>query len=164
MSPSRVLLIGSLAVPLAISSPGQNLFSQGRSRYAVASLGAKAYLHNQGRFSPGLLDNPKIALWNAPIGEGTVGGPSDDTFLEVMVVGAPRDTPDSLLLRVVAFTDSDTLLDREVQVGRFNTNGRFYSAYWLYDTGCEPITVQASLRGEGAGRGLQRVIPYDCGD
>ncbi len=164
MSPPRVLLSGSLAASTAIACLSQHSFSQDRYRYAVASLEAKTYLHNQGRFSASLVNNPKMALWNTPIGEGTVGGPSDDTFLEIKVRGVPGDAPDSLVLRVVALTDSDTLLDREVQIGEFNTSARFCSAYWLYDTRCEPVTVRASLRGEGAGRGLHKIIPYPCGE
>lgn len=146
---------------LAVTSDG---VAQRQIGYSVGSVEAKAYLHNQGRFSGSLIDNPKVALWNTPIGEGTVGGPADDTFLEVMVLGPPRDHPEGLLLRVVSFTETDTLLDRTIEVGRFNTNGRFYTAYWLYDTGCWPITVDVRLTGKGAGQGVTKLIPYECGE
>jgi len=157
----RFLFLCAGLLSLALPEDGK---SQRGFRYMVAAVDAKAYLHNQGRFSASLIDNPKMALWNTPIGEGAAGGPSDDTFLEVLVAGPPREAPDSLLLRMVAFTASDTLLDRMVRIGSFNTTGRFYAACWLYDTGCEPITIDVRLAGNGAGPRITKLIPYQCGE
>ena len=132
--------------------------------YGVGEIQAKLFYSNRGVFSANIINNPKFILWNVPNGEGTVGGPSENTFLQVTVVGRPRGEPDSLTLHVVAYTREDTLLDQETDVGLMNTNGNWYGGYWLYDTGCDTVVVTARLTGRGAQSALATIIPFACGE
>ena len=133
-------------------------------RFAVTGIEAKLFYSNSGRFSANILDNPKIVLHNAIIGEGGVEGPSDNTLLIVRIQGPARGELEGLRLRMVATTSEDTLTDREIDVGSMNTAGNYYAAYWLYDTGCEPVTVVAQLTHGSETQRKIAVIPFQCSE
>ncbi|SRR5258705_5692641 len=166
MRPNLLRGMGVLCLVMATTSSQQ---VSGRSAapnavYRVGEIQAKLYYSNRGMFSANVIDNPRIVLWNVPIGEGTVGGPSDNTFLQVTVTGRAGVEPDSLTLHVVAYTREDTLVDEETDVGPMNARGNWYGGYWLYDTGCDTVVVAARLSGLGANSALKKIIPFDCGD
>ena len=82
----------------------------------------------------------------------------------VKIQGPPKGIVEDLLLRITATSDSDTLADRDIEVGPMNSVGNYYAACWLDDTGCEPITVVVEL---AHGEELQRkiaMIPFECSE
>ena len=132
--------------------------------YGIAGIEAKLFYENSGRFSANIIDNPRITLWNVPIGEGVVDGPSNNTLVVVRLSGPPRGNGEGLALRLVARTEQDTLLDREIDVGPFNAKGIFYAPFWLEDTGCAPVFIEVDLALEGERQSRTANIPFACGD
>jgi hypothetical protein len=132
--------------------------------YGIAGIEAKLFYSNSGRFSANILGNPKIVLHNTPIGEGTIGGPSENTLIIVKIQGPPRGELDGLELSIVATTKADTLADRDIDVGAMNSTGNYYAACWLDDTGCDPVTVEVRLiHGKESQRAVA-MIPFVCSD
>ncbi len=132
--------------------------------YVISELHAKLYYSNKGTFSQNILDNPNITLWNVIIGEGSAGGASENTLVQVVVAGQPESFAEGLAVQVTAKTPTRTLLDRRSNVGVMNTNGRYYAGFWLYDTGCEPVELSVKLAGQGAGQTVTKTIPFQCGE
>ena len=133
-------------------------------RYVITKLQAKLYYSNRGTFSQNILDNPNITLWNVIIGEGSVGGASENTLVQVVVAGQPESFAKGLAVQLTAKTPTRTLLDRRSNVGVMNTNGRYYAGFWLYGTGCEPVELTVKLVGEGGGQTVTKTIPFECGE
>jgi hypothetical protein len=131
--------------------------------YGIAGIEAKLFYESSGRFSANIIDNPKITLWNVTSGEG-VDGPSNNTLVVVRLSGPPRGNAEGLTLRLVARTEQDTLLDREIDVGPFNAKGTFYAPFWLEDTGCAPVMIEVDLAAEGERQSKAANIPFACGD
>jgi hypothetical protein len=133
--------------------------------FGIADIQAKLFYSNSGRLSANVFGNSKVVLHNVVIGEGVgIEGPSDNTLLIVRLQGPPKASVDGLKLRVIARAEKDTLLDREIGVGRMNTTGNEYSAYWLYGTGCAPITVEAVLTLGNESERVVATIPFECSD
>ena len=156
-----LLVLALCSLYPAVSSSQSRSSATGLS---IADIQAKLFYSNTGRFSANLIGNGKIVLSNVIVGEGGAEGPSVNTLLLVRLHGRPKAFVRGLLLRVVGRAGQDTLLDREIEVGEMNTSGNHYAAFWLYDTGCEPITVETTL---AVGKGSQRataLIPFECAE
>jgi hypothetical protein len=84
----------------------------------------------------------------------------------IVTIGGPeKGYSENLELHVRATTEEATLVDRTTPVTMFNTNGRSYAAYWLYDTGCVPVMVETWLTlGEEKGPVASATIPFACGE
>jgi hypothetical protein len=132
--------------------------------FGIAGIEAKLFYENTGRFSANIIDNPKIKLWNLPEGEGVVEGPSNNTLVVVKLIGPAKGFGDGLVLRLVARTERDTLLDREIDVGDFNSAGNFYAPFWLEDTGCQPVIIEVELTLGDERRSKTTHIPFACGE
>jgi len=159
----HVPLCGGVALALWVLVSVAPAKSQGL-QFSIAGVEAKLFYSNTGRFSANILGNPKIVLHNTPIGEGTVEGPSESTLLVVRVQGPPKGMLQGLQLRITATSKEDTLADREIDVGSMNSSGNYYTACWLDDTGCDPVTVLVQLL---HGQEIQRkvaVIPFECSE
>jgi len=131
----------------------------------ISEIQVKLFYANSGRFSANLAEKKNLVLWNVVIGEGAgVDGPSENTLLLVTVAGPPKQYAEKLRLKVVAKTEKKTILDRDAEVGMFNTNGNWYAPFLLYDTGCEPVTVTAQLVSDQAQTPVSFVIPFACGE
>jgi len=105
-----------------------------------------------------------ITLWNVIIGEGSAGGASENTLVQVVVTGQPKSSAEGLAVQLTAKTPTRTLLDRRSDVGIMNTNGRYYAGFWLYETGCERVELNIKLIGEGSGQTVTKTIPFECGE
>ena len=152
----------SLAVGLLLALPNTGR-SQDR-RFAIASIEAKLFYSNSGRLSANILGNPNIVLYNTPMGEGRVEGPSENTLIVVRLQGPPKGDIEAPRLHITATTEADTLADQVIEVGPMNTAGNFYAPCWLEDTGCEPVEVTVELV-NGKERQQRRVtIPFQCSD
>lgn len=135
-----------------------------RGDYVISELHAKLYYSNRGTFSQNILDNPNITLWNVIIGEGSAGGASENTLVQVVVAGQPGSFAKGVAVQLTAKTPTRTLLDRRSNLGVMNTNGRYYAGFWLYDTGCEPVELTVKLVGQGGGQTVTKTIPFECGE
>lgn len=167
----RPLVVSAIALSaLAIAAPGltsepSSSNSAQRAQAAITEVQAKLFYANSGRFSSNLYEKKDLVLHNVIIGEGSgVEGPSENTLLVLTVTGSPKSSVEGLELHVTAKTVSRTLLDRKCEVGIFNTNGNWYAPFMLYDTGCEPVEIKATL---GSGPNPQVVtgsIDFSCSE
>ncbi|MEK7824662.1 MAG: hypothetical protein AAB290_06445 [Candidatus Eisenbacteria bacterium] len=161
MKPSIVTLVPCIA---AILVSGDGRAQNQPIGYDIAAIQAKLFYENRGRFSANIIDNPKIVLWNVVIGEGTVEGPSSNTLLIVRLQGPPRIVAEGLKLHVFARTERDTLVDREIEVGPMNSTGNYYAPFWLEDTGCFPVVIDAQLTLGNKHQRRSAHIPFACGE
>ncbi|MEJ7569631.1 MAG: hypothetical protein WKF41_15365 [Gaiellaceae bacterium] len=139
--------------------------------YKLAKLTASLFYAESGRFSP---DIPKNApLWNTIIGEGWAKENSDATLIRVTVTGARGSYAPARAVKVSVRKGRTTssgyawgavALRRSQPLGVFSGTGKTVVAAWLYDTGCVPLQVTATLVGQTPSPPLVRVIPFACGE
>jgi hypothetical protein len=124
------LVISAVASGSRVHVPGSPT-RQGimADRYVISEVQAKLYYSNGGTFSQNILDNPNITLWNVIIGEGSAGGASENTLVQVVVAGQPGSSGEGLVVQLTAKTPTRTVLDRRSSIGIMNTNGRYYAGF-----------------------------------
>lgn len=136
--------------------------------YQIAAIRAFLYFDQKGTFSENIIDNPIYesgALWNTIIGVG--GEPdsaSNSTMIVVELKGKRGDYVSKRKLDFVANEGEHIILQKTSKLGVFSENGRFYAAFWLYGTGCVPITLSAKLVGQATDSKLEKKIDFKCGE
>jgi hypothetical protein len=133
--------------------------------FKITAIKAMLFYDGKGTFSDDILTQPDLALWNTVIGEGSAGSPSNSTLVLVEVSGQ-YDPDKATLNRKVAFTATaakKVMLQRmaDIYIGK---DGKFYAAFWLYDTGCEPIKLSARIVGQSQPSAMTKTIPFKCGE
>ncbi|MDT5120759.1 MAG: hypothetical protein QOC96_241 [Acidobacteriota bacterium] len=133
--------------------------------FKITAIKAMLFYDGKGTFSDDILTQPHLALWNTIIGEGSAGSPSNSTLVLVEVSGQ-YDPDKATLNRKVAFTATaakKVMLQRmaDIYIGK---DGKFYAAFWLYDTGCEPIKLSARIVGQSQPSAMTKTIPFKCGE
>lgn len=136
------------------------------SPYKITAIKAKLFYDGTGTFSRDVLSKPDFTFWNTIIGEGDAEGPSNSTLVLVEVSGkpSPNEPPPSRKVEFTAIESGKVLMKRTIDIGLFGDNGRFYAAFWLYDTGCEPIKISARIVGQIQPSSLTKTIPFACGE
>jgi hypothetical protein len=132
--------------------------------YRVVSVEALLFYSDSGSFSADVLRDSTFSLWNAPTGGGSARGPSTATLLRVVLAGPPNSYPRQLRLRVSGRAGGRTVLSRTSRLGVFGSDGRYYSGFWLYDTGCLPVLVSAELVGANPPSRLHARLGFECGE
>jgi len=81
---AAALLIAAVAAGSGAHAPAATPTRQAivAGNYVISEIQAKLYYSNTGTFSQNILDNPNITLWNVIIGEGSVGGSSENTLVQ----------------------------------------------------------------------------------
>jgi hypothetical protein len=134
--------------------------------YRITAIKAMLFYDDKGTFSRDVLAKPAFTFWNTIIGEGDAEGPSNSTLVLVEIAGNPsRNEP--LPLRKVEFTATSSrrvVLQRTADIGLFGDDGKFYAAFWLYDTGCQPVRIAARILGQKQASSLKATIPFACGE
>lgn len=158
---SSVLLIVSL------TSSASSIQSQARTPpYRITAIKAMLFYEQTGTFSRDILAKPEMGLWNTIIGEGEAGSPSGSTLVMVEVTGKKGgDGPTTPRKVELTATDSKkVVLKRAVDIGLLEESGKFYAAFWLYDTGCNRIKLSARIIGQTQPSAMTRTIPFECGE
>ncbi|HET6668961.1 MAG TPA: hypothetical protein VFH15_01905 [Pyrinomonadaceae bacterium] len=134
--------------------------------YKIIAIQAKLYYHDKGTFSRDVLVNPNFAFWNVIIGGGDAEGLSDSTLVLVEVSRKSEEAtaPPVRKVELTAVANGRVLLKRALAVGPFSDDHKFYAAFWLYDTGCEPVKLTARMLGQSQPSSLTRKIPFECGE
>ncbi len=157
----------SLAVALALAMPAA---AQGTVR-----LGAfKAYLFSSktGSLSADMLAKGAPELGNVPSGDYA----SVSTFIAVRVdIDHEAPVPQSLRVRLLAtesgampFASGRTrardriILDSNGTLGPANADGSTYVGFWLANTGCRSIKLEAHLVGVKNAPTLAETLPFTC--
>lgn len=133
--------------------------------FKITAIKAMLFYDGKGTFSDDILTQPDLALWNTIIGEGSAGSPSNSTLVLVEVSGQ-YDPNKATLNRKVAFTATTArkvVLQRtaDIWIGK---DGKYYAAFWLYDTGCEPVKLSARIVGQSQPSAMTKTIPFKCGE
>ncbi len=125
----------------------------------------RLFLQQTGTFSAPLRESSE--LWNIIIGatdEDSDERPSSSTFVRVQVSGAPRshNRNNSVTLTVTATGKKIRTEVLRKQLGVFSKNGKQYAGFWLQNTGCEELTLVASVS-SSAGV-IKTRVPFACGE
>ncbi len=140
-------------------------FPQAKVPPKITAIRAQLFYDARGTFSEDILSQKDLALWNTIIGEGSSGGPSTSTFVTVEVSG--RDLPvGATKVEITAIGNKNRLIQKKViALDIYDERRKFFAPFWLYDTGCEAITISARLIGRGAPATIvTKKIPFACGE
>ena len=150
------MLKTSMAVLLAASSAANAVDAPLRIR----SIEAHLYLQHSGSLSPPI--QSETALWNTIIGEGDSGEPSNSMLIDVILEGRPGsfDARPEVSLVVSNLTSGKTKVRLTSHVGVLSKAGVFHAAFWLNDTGCEPLKFVATIGHDTA----RKDVPFACGE
>ena len=121
------------------------------------------YKNVAGTFSPNIIDNDSLALWNVIIGEGDALGCSDQTLVVVEISGNPKEFVQRQL-SFNAIAEGKVLLDKKIKFAIIDHTGRYYAIYILYETGCHKIKLTAKIIGVKVESQMEKFINYQCGD
>jgi hypothetical protein len=123
-------------------------------------LKALLFYEQTGTFSEDIFAEPQTVLRN----RRTAQGRSTATLVVIELRGAPGALDPRRKL-VFTATDAHTLKFRKTSaVGLFSEEGKFFIGFWLYDTGCYPVTLTAHLTGQPSSEVRKQVINFTCGD
>lgn len=133
-------------------------------KYWISDLRAQLFFSDRGTFSDDLLKRKELSLWNTIIGAGDAGGASSATLLVVEVSGPPGSYPGVQKVELAVRTARKEIFRRQLSLGVLGPQGHAYVAFWLYDTGCEPLTVSTALLGQVEPTRRVGTIPFHCGE
>lgn len=154
---SLVLLLAGTIGLFGILTP----LAHAEEPYKVTKMVALPYFEKDGQWGQDLF-RPGISLWNSIIGEGDIGGASSNTLVKVFVKG-PKDsakTPPNITLE--AKTPKGVLVKKSTMVGLIDyKTGMTTVPLFLSGTGCQKITVTATLKGD---KPVSKTIPFACGE
>jgi hypothetical protein len=137
--------------------------------YKITAIKAFLYYDQKGTFSENIIDNPDFnTLWNTVIGEGSAGSPSNATMVVVEITGKAGTYEMSRQIEFIA-TETDqqgkkTKFKRTCEIGILNENGKYFAAFWLYDTGCIPLKLSARIVGQSQASKMEKKIEFNCGE
>ena len=158
------MLVAALSTPFTIAA--RRTYPPIAPPYKITAVKAMLFYDGSATFSRDVLAKPSFSFWNTIIGEGDAGAPSNSTLVLVEVArNAPSN--DDLPPRKVELTATvprKPPFKRTVEIGLFGNGGKFYAAFWLYETGCEPVTLVARIIGQTQPSIVTRKIPFDCGE
>ena len=163
--PAKFITLCLLIVALEVNASARKRGSA-TPPYKITAIQAKLYYHDKGTFSRDVLVKPDFAFWNVIIGAGDAEGYSDSTLVLVEVSGKSVEDPTEPVRKVelTAVAKGRVLLKRALAVGLFSDDHKFYAAFWLYDTGCEPVKLTARILGQSQPSSLTKTIPFECGE
>jgi hypothetical protein len=162
-------LIGFLGLILLLGMIAPGDPNQEGGKYSVDAIHAHLYYHATGKINPtDLLDGRSHALWNTIIGEGEAREPSAAIMVLVDITG-PGFLRCEGKLRLTATDSQKTLLDQTLELGLwFNERGKVTLPFFACGTGCEEVTIIATLEGLPASKvdteTLTKIIPFECGE
>ena len=157
------LLSISLLVPFAkLEAAGKR--TPPPAPYKITAIKALLFYDGTATFSRDVLAKPDFTFWNTVIGEGDAEGPSSSTLVVVEVSGSSSDVSSTRQIEFTAIASGRVVLKRTTDIGLFGNGGKFYAAFWLYDTGCLPIKVSARILGQRQSSSLGKTIPFACGE
>jgi hypothetical protein len=128
--------------------------------FRITALKAMLFYGQTGTFSADLFGPDAPTLQNVTTGEGQ----STATLVVVESTSQPDSYAPTRKIALTATARGRVLLRRTVPLGRPGADGKFYAAFWLYDTGCTPVMLEARLVGQPEKSVLQKTINFKCGD
>jgi hypothetical protein len=146
--------------------------AQAAPAYRLSSLGAYLFFSDTGTFSA--LIPESAPLWNTIVGEGWAGRTSNATLVRVSVTGPAGSFAKGRMVQLVVrrgsgdpfsgFNWGKVVLNRTQSLSVLSAAGKTTVGFWLYGTGCTPLRLTATLRGQAATASLHRLVPFACGE
>jgi hypothetical protein len=128
--------------------------------FRITALKAMLFYGETGTFSADLFGPSAPALQNVTTGPGQATA----TLVVVEISGQPDSYVPARKVTLRAAAGSRTLLSRTLGIGRPGDDGKFSSAFWIYDVGCMPVVLNARLVGQSPESALQKTLNFKCGD
>ncbi len=128
----------------------------------ITSVDARLFYHHTGTLSAPIKED--AALWNTIIGEGSAAEPSTAVLVDVVVAGTPGEyrTTWGIDLVVKSGTTGKVLSKQSSDVGVLSGAGQYHVGFWLKNTGCERLRIQARVK--GTNKWTETVVPFACGE
>jgi len=148
-----------IAVPLLAGSATG--FAQRRvPPFRLTALKAMLFYGHTGTFSADVFGPSAPTLQNVTTGEHQ----STATLVVVEATGRPDSYAPNRKIALSVTARGRVLLNKTVELGRPGDDGKFYAAFWLYDTGCIPVSITARLVGQSDASVIRKTIDFKCGD
>jgi hypothetical protein len=162
----------ALMLPSAISAASPLHPTAEAGPYRVAMIGAYLFYNDSGTFSPNIPAD--AALWNTIIGEGWARESSTSSLVRVVVTGAAGSYESHRAIQLTVSKGRrapsgkiawDVPTRKTQGLSVFSARGRTVVGFWIYDTGCEPLKLTATVTGQAPTRPAPaRVILFACGE
>jgi hypothetical protein len=153
--------VRSAAVLLSLLGACFGVTAQPRA-IVVESVEVRLFLSHSGSFSEPISEG--ATLWNTVIGEGGLVEPSSSTFVKVQLSSEPKSYSKGAKvgLRVLSSAAKPRTVNLSKSLGVFGADGKQYVAFWLPDTGCAELQLEARVT--GAATPVKQTIPFRCGE
>lgn len=135
----------------------------------LANMQAMLFFENTGKFSPDVFTN-QVNLWNTTIEGASREGASESMLVVVEIRSEgegwlPRNRKVQLTARYRIEDGSrhgkPAFFSKTMTIN-IGSDGKFFAAFWLYETGCHPVELTARIIGQ---RGtLRKKINFGCGE
>ncbi len=135
----------------------------------ITDIQARLFNSKTGDFSDNVLAKEAPELGNVPSGELA----SVSTFIVVKIsFGAKGSIPANAQVRLTAAESAvqpfgaksgkKILLNEASKLGPADADGNTFVGFWLNRTGCQSITLTASLIGAGKAVAAEKILPFAC--
>jgi hypothetical protein len=128
--------------------------------FRITALKAMLFYGQTGTFSTDLFGPSAPTLQNVSTGEGQAIA----TLVVVEISGRPDSYAPARKVALTATAGGRALLSRSVGIGRPDDDGKFHTAFWLYDTACVPVVIRARITGQTEDSPVQKTLNFRCGD
>jgi hypothetical protein len=163
---TRARLATWLLIVAAVGSRAAPLTAQGAPSFSIGGIQAKLFFQQTGTFSEDLLAKTDIGLFNTPLGEGWAKSPSNSTLVVVQVNGRPNSYQRGAVVELLVAEGQGAravVLKKSVRLLDSGPTRSLNVAFWLYNTGCMPLTLRARITGLSASPAeMTKRIPFQC--
>ncbi len=126
----------------------------------ITALKAMLFYGQTGTFSPDVFGSSAPTLQNVRTGEGQATA----TLVVIEITGQPATYAPTRKIAFTATAARRALLTKTLELGRLGEDGKFHTAFWLYNTGCTPIMLTARIVGQREDSTVQKTLNFRCGD
>jgi hypothetical protein len=137
------------------------LAPQASAAPTIEQIEVRLFLRHTGSFSEPIEEG--AVLWNAATGEAGLREPSSSTLIKIVVSASPKAHDLKSVVQLSVREKTSSFKNIMVQgLGAFGADGRQYVAFWLPQTGCDELFLEASVR--GSKKTVKRTLPFRCGE
>ena len=154
----------AIVLLVCIHPGGAVMAGEDTAPYSIVSMKAYLYYSSDGSLSENVIDNKNFSLFNVVIGEGSARGPSTSTMVVVELKGTPGAFAAKRTIEFVATCGGRTLLKKSAPIGLIGEKGRYFEAFWLYDTGISPVKLSAKIAGQLKSSSIEKTINFQGGE
>jgi hypothetical protein len=135
----------------------------------LSGMRATLFYETSGTFSPDVFTN-QVNLWNTPIEGSSRAGASESMLITVEIKAeGPGWTPTGRTVQLTAryrIADKSgrgkpAFFSRTMKIN-VSSEDKFFAGFWLYETGCHPVTLTARIVGQKTW--LRKTIDLRCGE